>query len=167
MVRLEKFEKSDYQNLIRWALDEQLTFIFSGGIFSYPITNDQLDEYLNENNRMVFKVIETQYARVIGHAELNQIDHKNKSSRICRVLIGEENYRGKGYGEKIIKELVRIGFEDLKLHRIDLGVHESNKRAIRCYEKCGFKIEGLLRDTMKFRGKYWSAYNMSILNHKL
>ena len=97
MIRLEKFEASDYRRLINWDLDENLTFVFSGGIFSYPITTNQLDHYISDENRMIFKAIETQSEQVIGHAELNQIDHKNKSSRICRVLIGEESNRSKGY----------------------------------------------------------------------
>ena len=52
----------------------------------------------------------------------------------------------------------------MKLHRIDLGVYDFNKQAIKCYEKCGFQIEGLLKENIKFENEYWSTYNMSILN---
>lgn len=166
MIRLEKFERSDFERLIHWSNNEELTFIFSGGIFNHPITNQQLDEYLIETNRIAYKVIEKKTNIVIGHAELNAINYKNKSCRICRVLIGDDGCRNKGYGTFLMKEIVRVGFEELKLHRIDLGVHDFNKIAIRCYQKCGFEIDGLLRDSMKYQGKYWSAYNMSILNKK-
>ena len=165
MIRLEKFTKSDYDRLIQWTTNEKVTFVFSGGIFDYPITHEQLDEYSSVKNRIVYRVIELETNTVIGHAEFNDFNKKNRSSRICRVLIGDEANRGKGYGTLLMKELIRIGFEELKLHRIDLGVHEFNKRAIRCYQKCGFEIEGLLRDSMKYQNKYWSAYNMSILNN--
>ena len=63
-----------------------------------------------------------------------------------------------------MNELVRIGFDEMKLHRIDLGVYDFNKRAIKCYENCGFQIEGLFRENIKFENEYWSTYNMSILN---
>lgn len=45
-------------------------------------------------------------------------------------------------------------FQHLNLHRIYLHVFESNKRAIRCYEKAGFAIEGTLRDHHFAKGKY-------------
>lgn len=35
----------------------------------------------------------------------------------------------------------------MKLHRVGLKVPKYNKRAIRCYEKCGFKTDGILRDS--------------------
>jgi ribosomal-protein-alanine N-acetyltransferase len=49
------------------------------------------------------------------------------------------------------------------LHRIDLKVLEYNKRGIRCYEKCGFKLDGVLRDSAFIEGKYHSDLIMSIL----
>lgn len=36
---------------------------------------------------------------------------------------------------------------EMKLHRVDLEVLEYNNRAIHCYEKCGFKIDGILRES--------------------
>jgi len=61
--------------------------------------------------------------------------------------------------------LVRIGFSELKLHRLDLGVFDFNKQAIKCYQNCGFEIEGVLKDNMRFGDTFWSSYNMSILNN--
>jgi RimJ/RimL family protein N-acetyltransferase len=36
----------------------------------------------------------------------------------------------------------------MKLHRVELNTWSDNKRAIRCYEKCGFRIEGILREAV-------------------
>lgn len=164
MIHLEKFEKTDYSRLIDWIDSEEFMIIFSGQIFDFPITKSQIDLYLKEPNRRVYKVINSESKEIIGHAELNAINLRSKNARICRVLIGNKNFRNKGFGSLIINELVRIGFYELKLHRIDLGVYDFNKQAIRCYEKCGFENEGLLRDNMRFRDTFWSSYNMSILN---
>ena len=51
----------------------------------------------------------------------------------------------------------------MKLHRVDLKVLDYNKRAIRCYEKCGFKIDGILRDSAFIEGSFHSDIIMSIL----
>lgn len=166
MVRLEKFRKDDYDRLIQWVGSEELMIQFAGPAFNFPITNEQLDQYTSAENRLVFRVEDEVSGEVIGHAELNSIDRKNKSARICRILVGDEKNRDKGFGKAIIKELVRIGFEELQLHRLDLGVFDFNHQGIRCYKSCGFEIEGLFRENYKVGDKYWSTYNMSMINKK-
>ncbi|MCL4458616.1 MAG: GNAT family N-acetyltransferase [Chloroflexi bacterium] len=52
------------------------------------------------------------------------------------------NEVNKGYGTEAIITLLHIAFEQMNLKRINLDVVESNKRARRCYEKCGFNIIG-------------------------
>lgn len=167
MIKLEKFEKPDFARLISWIDSEKSMIQFSGAVFNFPVTVEQLEKYISAENRSAFKVIDIITGEVIGHAELNNIDYKNKHASICRVLIGEKENRNKGYGKLIIKELVHFGFEELKLHRIDLRVFDFNHQAIQCYLDCGFEKEGLLRDIIKVGEKYWSTYNMSIINPKL
>lgn len=164
MIKLEKFDKADFTRLISWIESEKAMVQFSGSIFTYPLTNSQLEKYISSESRNAFKVNDTITSEVIGHAELNNIDFKNKHASICRVLIGDKLNRNKGYGKLIIKELVRFGFEELKLHRIDLRVFDFNHQAIQCYLDCGFSKEGLLKDTVKIGEEYWSTYNMSIIN---
>ena len=66
----------------------------------------------------------------------------------------------------MVKELVKIGFEQLHLHRISLGVYDKNKAAIKCYQNCGFRTDGVLRDIQKYKDGYWSLMEMSILEHE-
>jgi len=164
MIRFEKFNRIDFERLIDWIDSEETLIRFSGKEFLYPLTSSQLESYISANNRMIYKTIDTETNEVIGHAELNNIDLRNRNARICRILIGESDNRNKGFGKEIIKELVRIGFEDLHLHRIDLGVFDFNLQEISCYKACGFDIEGKFRDVAKYKDSYWSVYNMSILN---
>ncbi|MFA5433785.1 MAG: GNAT family protein [Candidatus Paceibacterota bacterium] len=163
MIRLESFTKTDFNRFINWIDNEYFMYQFAGPVFVFPITHHQLDNYISENNREIYRVIETFSDIVIGHAEINRIDSKNKSARLCRILIADESDRNKGYGKLIIAELLKIGFEELKLHRIDLGVFDFNESAIKCYENCGFKKEGLLRDSFVIGNNFHSVYNMSIL----
>ena len=167
MIRFEKFEKSDYEKLISWVDSEESMIQFSGKVFTFPITKEQLDKYVSAENRLIYKVFNTVTNEVIGHAELNNIDNVNRNARICRILIGELKNRNKGFGKEIINELVKIGFLELKLHRIDLGVFDFNLQAIKCYETCGFEIEGKHKDISRFGGKYWSVYNLSKINQEI
>lgn len=56
------------------------------------------------------------------------------------LFIGEEQYLNKGYGTQIVMEFVVKLLQDFKATKILIDPACSNKRAIRCYEKAGFKI---------------------------
>ena len=56
--------------------------------------------------------------------------------------------------------MVKIGFDELNLQRIDLGNSDFNKQVIKCYESCGFEIEGLFKES----NEYSSTYSMSKIN---
>ena len=163
MIRLEEFTNNDFDRFINWIDDEKFMYQFAGPVFKFPITAEQLTDYISDKNRKAFKVVEIETEKVIGHGEIGRIDLKNKNARLCRILIADKDKRNKGFGALIINELLKIGFATLKLHRLDLGVFDFNKSAIRCYEKCGFKIEGLLRESFVIDDEFLSVYNMSIL----
>jgi RimJ/RimL family protein N-acetyltransferase len=59
--------------------------------------------------------------------------------------------------------VAQVGFEQLRLHRIDLVVFDFNTSAIACYERAGFVKEGYLREARRFGEEYWSLVQMSIL----
>lgn len=164
MIQLELFKEEDFSRLINWVDSKKLMYIFSAERFTFPINHQQLLKYINTKDRIAYKVIDKTTNEIIGHADFSNINKQSKSARICSVLVGDKKSRNKGFGTQIINELVRIGFDEMKLHRIDLGVYDFNKQAIKCYEKCGFQIEGLLKENIKFENEYWSTYNMSILN---
>jgi len=58
-------------------------------MFSFPITETQILEYLKENKRSLFKVV------VIGQAEISLKDNYN--ARLCRMLIENSKYKGNEY----------------------------------------------------------------------
>lgn len=166
MIRLEKFTNKDFTRFIRWIDNEKFMYQFAGPVFTFPITENQLIDYISDNNRKIYRVINSESGSIIGHGEINRIDKKNNNARLCRILITDKSDRNKGIGTMIINELLKVGFVELNLHRIDLGVFDFNKSAIMCYEKCGFKIEGLLRDSFVIDNEFYSVYNMSILKHE-
>jgi RimJ/RimL family protein N-acetyltransferase len=166
LIRLEKFTEADFDRFISWIDNEKFMYQFAGPYFTFPITREQLTHYINNNSRRSYRVIEVDSKRIIGHGEMDTIDLRNKNARLCRILVSDKADRNKGYGRQIINGLLEIGFGDLGLHRIDLGVFDFNKSAIKCYENCGFKIEGLLRDKFVIGKEFYSVYNMSILRHE-
>jgi RimJ/RimL family protein N-acetyltransferase len=82
------------------------------------------------------------------------------------VLVGDEATRGKGICYQMVKEILKIGFAELGLHRITLGAYDTNKSALKCYEKAGFVVEGIHRDILLYEGRYWSMVEMAILEEE-
>lgn len=78
------------------------------------------------------------------------------------IWIGE-GHRNGGNGTEALRLTLRYAFDDVKLHKVYLRVLEYNTRAIRTYEKCGFRVEGVLRDEMRVNGTWHALIYMGVL----
>jgi RimJ/RimL family protein N-acetyltransferase len=169
MIILEPFERRDFQQLINWIDTEELLTKWSGSLFSFPLTVESLEWYIedtnvvNESDAFVYKAIETDTGNVVGHISLGGLSWKNRSARISRVLVGDLSEHQKGICQQMTKVVLKIGFEELGLHRIGLGIYENNKAALNCYLKCGFNIEGVSRDILWFKDEFLSMIEMAVL----
>lgn len=77
--------------------------------------------------------------------------------------IGEREYWSKGYGTDAMKLAVQFAFMELGLQRVSLGLFDYNPRALRAYEKAGFRLEGRTRQDMLREGKRTDSLWMGIL----
>jgi RimJ/RimL family protein N-acetyltransferase len=172
MIRLEYFEPKDFDQLINWINTEELLINWAGSLFSFPLTQSSMEWYLGNTNNpeksdaLIYRVVEAASGETIGHISLGGISRKNRSARISRVLIGEENNKGKGYCKQMIKAVLKIGFEELQLHKVSLGVYDFNSSALKCYQAAGFTIEGTMRDVLLHKEKWWSLIEMGILEEE-
>jgi RimJ/RimL family protein N-acetyltransferase len=168
MLLLAPFTEHDFPQLISWLNSERLLKEWSGPMFSFPLTTDQLHRYLHEANRaqqselFAYKVIDAATNTTVGHISLAHLNWGDKTGRITRVLVGDPALRCRGYGQAMVKALLKLGFEQLGLRRISLGVYDFNSPAIRCYQRCGFHHIGTLRHVVRYEGEYWSSVEMSI-----
>lgn len=54
-------------------------------------------------------------------------------------IVFDSKFVNKGYGTRSLQAVIRYFFETMNMRTLYLDVAKHNKRAIRCYEKCGFK----------------------------
>ncbi|RYD71849.1 MAG: N-acetyltransferase [Sphingobacteriales bacterium] len=169
MIRLEHFEEKDFDQLINWINTEELLINWAGSLFSFPLTKQSMAWYLGDTNdkeksdALVYRVVEVETGKTVGHISLGGISRKNRSARISRVLIGDNENKGKGYCRQMINAVLTIAFNEMNLHKVSLGVYDYNSSALKCYQSAGFKIEGNMRDVLLYREKWWSLIEMGIL----
>lgn len=97
----------------------------------------------------------------VGSASLFEFDWFVRHAEAGISLVPEA--RGRGIGTAAIIQLVEFGFVRRNLRRIHLQAIESNRGAIRAYEKAGFVVEGRLREHAYVRGAYEDIVLMGIL----
>src|SRR5690606_19925581 len=79
------------------------------------------------------------------------------------LYLGDPEVRGMGYGQDTMRTLLSYLFDDLGLHKVRLFVKADHAQAIACYERCGFQVEGRLRDHRFFAGRFHDFLAMAIL----
>lgn len=83
------------------------------------------------------------------------------------ILIGDEKYRGHGYGTEAMRLLCIVGFDMLELHTIYLTVLACNPQAVASYRKLGFKDAGRLREASARDGQRVDILYMDLLREDL
>jgi len=159
MIELKRLEHADFAIYKSWICSQDELFQFAGPIFSYPLTEQQLHDYINDSKRIAFKAILTKSNEIIGCAELNL---ENLKPRLSRILIGDKTKRNIGLGRLIIDRLLEKIFYEYDYLDADLNVFDWNKSAIKCYQNAGFKINPELEYKHNCNGEIWTAINMII-----
>lgn len=138
-IKLRKIEISDKKYFAKWWRDKKLLKLTSGIL--KRITDEEVDKYFLKilADRSDFHYIILLNKKKIGHIALQK--RKNDWYE-TQIVIGEKNYQGKGYGTEAIKLLINKA-KQADIRKIYLEVHPDNRRAIKAYEKCGFKKIGI------------------------
>jgi len=159
VIKLEKFEKRDYAQLISWIKDEEELMQFGGPNFTFPLTAEQLDQSQEDRQRHSFKVVDVETSRTIGHCEVYLLE---ETAKLARIIIGDDYQRGKGVGKEIVKALIEFTVNVLQKRKIELNVFDWNVGAIKCYERVGFRINPDKKLERKVNGKTWIAVDMML-----
>ena len=100
--------------------------------------------------------------RCIGGAGLHS---HNEHDRRALYAVGLQvpELLGLGIGTEVTRLVLTHAFATLGLHRVGLRVLADNSRAIRCYEKCGFRREGIERESARVGDEWLDDWLMGVL----
>ena len=149
---LRPWEESDAESLYKYAKDPQV-----GPIAGWPPhtsvedSRDIIKSVLAVNE--TYAICKRQDNRAIGSSGLMRVEQSNLDIPEDEGEIGYwigVPFWGQGYAPEAARELIRHGFEDLKLNRIWCGYFEGNDKSKRVQEKCGFRYHHTNKDI------YWA-----------
>lgn len=164
-VSLREFEPSDLEAVHRYASDDRVVRFLTWG----PNTRQDTERFLQQamtsatsapRHTYELAVIRNDTGELIGGARLG-VDPAHRRGEIGYVL--RRDQWGRGYGTEAASLLLRLGFAELKLHRIYATCAPDNAASRRVLEKVGMRLEGHLRHHFLVRGRWRDALLYAIL----
>ena len=154
-TRLRALEPEDLEILYAWENNESL---WQYGQTLQPFSKDVLKKYLSTVHLDIFETKQVRFTvetlesplTPIGLIDLFDFDAQNLRAGIG-ILIGEENYRQKGYGKDALATLCSYAFKTLLLNQLYCSVRESNKSAVKLFTSAGFRQTGIRKNWLKLR----------------
>jgi RimJ/RimL family protein N-acetyltransferase len=158
---------NDIDELVALKNNEKAVYLLGGAFHLY--THEDIEHWVafhNSNKEEVLLVVYDETAdRLIGHVGLYKIDNVAKKTEYG-ILIADDNSRGKGYGTMCTKTMVDYAFDVLGMHKVTAEVLTENKASEAMFKKCGFSIDGILRDDCFKNNRYYDVFSMSVLKEE-
>ncbi len=162
-VCLRPLEREDLAAIRKWANDPEIRRLTAE---VEPMSQARAEEFLEkvhkDLDRVWFIICLRESGRAIGEAGLLRMFHPWRTTDLS-IIIGEKDAWGRGYGTEAILLLLDYAFGYLGFHRVSVGVVGFNGRAVRFYQKVGFRKEGLQREGYYYDHQYHDFVMMSIL----
>lgn len=160
---LSPLRDEDSEALFRWINDRELVLLSAP--FSAVAEVDHrrwFDAVRKRDDAVIFGIRTLGGDELVGSCQLHGIDQRHRSAEL-QIRIGERVAWGRGYGTEAVRLLVAYGFTKLGLHRVQLHVFATNERALRTYERAGFRREGIRRDGAFVDGAFVDVVALAIL----
>ncbi len=146
LVRLRQHIPSNREAFQRWYADEEIARLLRHD--QRPLTPEQSRSYFDTTilplsaRGLCFAIHETTTDRLIGTTALTDIQGSVRRSALFRIVIGEKECWGKGYGTEATRLVMAEAFERQRLDVVRLEVFRHNTRAIAAYRRVGFRETG-------------------------
>lgn len=171
LVRLSAFDPEEMSKIFpRWHRNSEFLRLLNASARPMQSSKAELKWMEEEVGEMspgsyFFTIRTLAEDKLIGEVGLDVVTWPGRDAFVG-LGIGETEYWSKGYGTDIMNVLLRFAFTEMNLKRVTLTVFEYNPRAIRSYEKVGFRHEGRKRFLLHREGRRWDELYMGILREE-
>lgn len=164
---LRKLESSDSEDIFDYAsVPEVADFLIWN---PHTKINDSLDfiqfaqEQFKTASSLVFGIELKAEKKLIGTIDLRGFNSVHRCGDVGYVI--SKKYWNRGFVTEAFKELVRFGFTELNLNRIEAHCEHENIGSWKVMEKVGLSYEGTMREKVFFKEKFHSMKMYSILKN--
>lgn len=163
---LRKMKPSDSRDMYEYSRLPEVTRYLLWEPHTNPSQTLDYLEYLQTRYRVGdfydWAVVEKSRGKMIGTCGFTSLDFSNNAAEVGYVL--NPAFWGKGLAPEALMRVMRFGFMELNVHRIEAKYMVENARSRRVMEKCGMTFEGVRRSSMYVKGSYRDIGICSILS---
>lgn len=161
MLTVQQTTMDDLDHIMTWVNDPEVVANIAN---IKEITREQEERWLKDKlaspNDRLFSVFND--GTYVGQCGIHQIYWPARNGRISVIL--KKEFQGKGYGHLVIKAILRLAFELVKLHKVFCVVWEDNPKTVHLYrDKMGMKEEGRLIDEYFLDGRHHNMLRLYML----
>ena len=167
ILRLEPFTEDHAmsEHYYDWLNTPEIVRYLGLPAYLKGVSRSELVSYFQSLKPQVdyfFAVYHPDFLHFIGTLKLGHYDRNSQRIEIG-MLIGEPQCRGKGLGTELIGLGTEYAFLNLDAHRVQCGVFSSNIASQKCFERNGYRQEGLLMDYYRLEDRYENYILYAIL----
>jgi RimJ/RimL family protein N-acetyltransferase len=147
LVTLRTHVPANREAFQRWYADREIAELLRHDL--EPLTPVQSRGYFetfilpSSARGTCFAIHERKSKRLIGTTALtDRVSGRNGISALFRIVIGEKEVWGRGYGTEATRLMAEEAFDSMGLSEIRLEVFNHNVRAIAAYARVGFEVTG-------------------------
>ena len=157
-MKLRALEPQDIEDIYKWENDPEVwkfsdahTHFSRHLLTQYILSATSCDIYNDKQLRLIGEVDD----KAVGCVDLYDFDPSNHRAGIG--ILVDSHCRGKGYGRKMVEEMMTYCQEHVQLHMLYAIVAEDNEASLKMFESVGFTRSGAFND--------W-IYDAKIKNYK-
>ena len=152
MTSLINFSESHLEETYRWISDKRIRKnFFLRRTITFQDHLNWFESYQNDCTQKIFAITENDiHCGNCGFKFINPVDEKAE----LWIYLGGTTFEGRGVASSALRLLLNFGFNELGLNKVYLHVAENNLRALKLYQREGFKLEGIFERDMKIDDEY-------------
>lgn len=155
-------EQTDFIHIMNWISDERAHALWCANLLPFPLSRDNLCQYLEEHEDDRGYVFVDEEDRPVGFF-IYVVNEQEKSGFLKFVMV-DNRLRGQGYGTEMLRQFLQFVYDNTDVSSVKLSVFDVNAGAGKCYEKAGFTVMENMPDAFFYQDEMWGR---CIMVHQL
>lgn len=125
---------------------------------------EKINKEIKSEVEITWGIVLKENGKMIGTCCFGNFNNKARRTEIG-YTIGKNSW-GQGYATEATSEIIRYGFREMNLNRIEATITPDNSASVRVLEKLGFKTEGIVRQRDYIKNQLVDGVIMSQLKEE-